>query len=72
MTNNPNADMKSVFPGANMGSLGNQPILPNISGMNPGMMSSFMPGGMEADAFNYSYYQVRNLITFKNSLNLLI
>lgn len=67
MTNNPNPDMKSVFPGTNMGSLGSQPILPNISGMNPGMMSSFMPTGMEADAFNYSYYQVRHPFAFQKS-----
>lgn len=59
---NPNSDLKSGYAGTNFASLGNQQLLPNLSGMNPSTLQPFLPGGMEPDAFNYSYYQVSYLI----------
>ena len=59
MSNNPNPDMKSISPGG----LGSQPILPNLPGMGPGGMPGYM-SGLDAEAFNYSYYQVLNSPSF--------
>lgn len=62
MTSNPNSDSKANMPfsGANFNHLTGQPLLPNIGGIPSNSMPSHfgVPGGMDADALNYPYYQV--------------